>query len=61
MCCIFFLDHVNNLLFAYNYTHHRFAPALRTPDDFAHSLLLGVGCPLSSFAYRVLARIEKRI
>jgi hypothetical protein len=56
-----FPGHVSNLLFPCNFTHHRFAPSLRTLDDVTYTLLLGLGCLLSSFAYWVFARIEKRI
>jgi hypothetical protein len=52
----FFLGHVLSLLLAYNYHHHRFAPGLISPHEFADALLLGVGFLLSAFVYRMAAR-----
>jgi hypothetical protein len=43
VCGVFFLGNVINLLFAYNYTHHRFAPALAKTGDFTETILLGAG------------------
>lgn len=56
VCGIFFLGKVIKLLFAYNYTHHRFAPALAKTSDFIGSVLLGVGFLCSMILYRIVAR-----
>ena len=56
VCGIFFLGKVINLLFAYNYTHHRFAPALAKTSDFIEAVLLGIGFLCSMFLYRIVAR-----
>ena len=58
--CIFFLSQIINLLFAYNYTHHRFAPPLIKPHEFIYTLLLGIGFLSSWFAYRVLRTTRLR-
>jgi hypothetical protein len=56
VCGIFFLGHVLGLLAAYNYRHHRFAPALVKPSDFTNTILLGIAFLCSGILYRVLAR-----
>lgn len=56
VCGIFFLSHLLNLLFGYNYAHHRFAPGPVGPRDFTETLLLGVGLLCSGILYRVLPR-----
>jgi hypothetical protein len=52
----FFLGHVLSLLFAYNYSHNRFAPGLIRPHEFTETILLGVGFLLSAFVYRRAAQ-----
>jgi hypothetical protein len=61
VCGIFFLGHVLLLLAAYNYSHHRFAPALVKPSDFSDTILLGVGFLCSGILYRVVARSMRPI
>jgi hypothetical protein len=56
LCGIFFLGKLIDLLFAYNYTHHRFAPALVRRSDFTNTLLLGAGFLCSVILYRFLVR-----
>jgi hypothetical protein len=56
LCGIFFLGNLINLLFAYNYTHHRFALALVRRSDFTNTLLLGAGFLCSVILYRILVR-----
>lgn len=56
VCGFFFLGHVISLLWAYNYTHHRFAPALVEPHEFANTTLLGLGFLASVILYRVAVR-----
>ena len=55
LCGMFFLGNLVNLLFAFNYTHRRFAPALVRRSDFTNTLLLGAGFLCSVILYRILA------
>lgn len=55
LCGVYFLSHTLHLVFAYNYAHHRFAPALIKPGDFTETILLGLGFLCSSILYRTLA------
>lgn len=61
LCGIFFFGNLINLLFAYNYTHRRFAPALVQRSDFTNTLLLGVGFLCSVILYRILVRSMESI
>jgi hypothetical protein len=56
VCGFFFLGHVISLLWAYNYTHRRFAPALVEPHEFANTTLLGLGFLASVILYREAVR-----
>jgi hypothetical protein len=61
LCGLFFLDKIINLLFDYNYTHHRFAPALVKPSDLTDTLLLGAGFLCSVILYRIFGRNLARV
>ena len=56
LCGLFFLDKTINLLFDYNYTYHRFAPALAKPSAFNEITLLGFGFLCSVILYRIVVR-----
>jgi hypothetical protein len=60
LCGLFFLGEVIKLLSAYNYTHHRFAPALVKPTDFTDTVLLGTGFLCSVILYRIVVRSMER-
>lgn len=52
VCGTFFFDKIITLLLAYNYAHHRFAPALVKTSDIIETILLGIGLLCSVILYR---------